>query len=168
MKLPLCLWEVNCNQQEAFRKDLFLKTGRRSIPYKKKRRKTKIKSPFPIHHMTKESTWVDIGVTYVLYSYKLNTHTACHHLGLVRISNCLFFFISDFHNAWTHTLPMWKLTTAGQFTDRIGKLVKRLTHRPKGTGFDPCLDHKSCSTWATNSFSIWDNKDLLILLSARA
>jgi hypothetical protein len=39
---------------------------------------------------------------------------------------------------------------------------KALDYRPKGTGFDPRLDHKRRSTWATNSFSMWDNKDLMI------
>jgi hypothetical protein len=33
----------------------------------------------------------------------------------------------------------------------------------KGTGFDPRLDYKRRSTWVTNSFSMWDNKDLLIV-----
>jgi hypothetical protein len=40
---------------------------------------------------------------------------------------------------------------------------KALGYRPKGTGFNPRLDHKRRSTWATNSFSMWDNKDLLIV-----
>jgi hypothetical protein len=40
---------------------------------------------------------------------------------------------------------------------------KALDYRPKGTGFHPRFDHKRCSTWATYSFSMWDNKDLLIL-----
>jgi host cell factor len=39
---------------------------------------------------------------------------------------------------------------------------KALDYRPKGNGFDPCPDHKRHSTWATNSFPLWDNKDLLI------
>jgi hypothetical protein len=34
----------------------------------------------------------------------------------------------------------------GQFRSRIAKLVKRWTHMPKGTGFDPRLDHKRRST----------------------
>jgi hypothetical protein len=34
---------------------------------------------------------------------------------------------------------------------RLAYLVKRWTHRPKGIGFDPRLDHNRCSTWATNS-----------------
>jgi hypothetical protein len=32
--------------------------------------------------------------------------------------------------------------------DRIAQLVRRWTHRPKGTGFDPRLDHKRRSTYA--------------------
>jgi hypothetical protein len=39
---------------------------------------------------------------------------------------------------------------------------KALDYRPKGTGFDPRLDHKRRSTWATESFSMWD-KDLLTI-----
>jgi hypothetical protein len=42
---------------------------------------------------------------------------------------------------------------------------KALDYRPKGTGFDPRLDHQRRSTWATNSFAMWDNKDLLICWS---
>jgi hypothetical protein len=39
---------------------------------------------------------------------------------------------------------------------------KALDYRPKGNEFDPCLDHKRRSTWAT-SFSMWYNTDLLII-----
>jgi hypothetical protein len=42
-----------------------------------------------------------------------------------------------------------------------------LDYRPKGTGFDPHLDHKRLSTWATNDFSMWDNKDLLIIFLSK-
>jgi hypothetical protein len=41
---------------------------------------------------------------------------------------------------------------------------KALNYRPKGNEFDPRLDHKRRPTWATNSFSMWDNKDLLIII----
>jgi hypothetical protein len=40
---------------------------------------------------------------------------------------------------------------------------KALDYRPKDTGFDPRLDPQRRSTWATKSFSMWDNKDLLII-----
>jgi hypothetical protein len=62
--------------------------------------------------------------------------------------------------------PNWKLTIFWAPSPSIGgqdSLVdKALDYRPKGTGFDPRLDHKRRSTWATNSFSMWD-KDLLIV-----
>jgi hypothetical protein len=41
---------------------------------------------------------------------------------------------------------------------------KALNNRPKGTGFDPCLEHKRRWTWATKSFSMWDNKDLTLII----
>jgi hypothetical protein len=51
-----------------------------------------------------------------------------------------------------------------KWAGRIASLVKCWTHRPKGTRFDPRLDHKRRSTRATKSFSMWDNKDLLIII----
>jgi hypothetical protein len=50
----------------------------------------------------------------------------------------------------------------GDFGGQDSLVDKALDYRPKGTGFDPHLDHKRRSTCATNSFSVWDNKDLLI------
>jgi hypothetical protein len=37
-------------------------------------------------------------------------------------------------------------TNAIGLAGRIAKLVKALDHRPKGTGFDPRLDHNKHST----------------------
>jgi hypothetical protein len=78
-------------------------------------------------------------------------------------------FWKNFHNIGHPLCVHYLKKNKGRpyLAGRMAELVKRWTHRPKGTGFDPCLDHKRRSTWATNSFSMWDNKDLLIIASER-
>jgi hypothetical protein len=74
-------------------------------------------------------------------------------------THCTFLFsFVHFELLYTHTH-----THTHFLVGRIAKLVKALDYRPKGTGFDPRLDHNRRSTRATDSFSIRDNTDLLIV-----
>jgi hypothetical protein len=86
---------------------------------------------------------------------------AIHSMSRNEMSTCIFHVTH--HKAIYHAIS-WccahKLFMGGQ--DSF-KLVRRWTHRPKGTEFDPRLYHKRRSTWATNNFSMWDNKDLFII-----
>jgi hypothetical protein len=54
-----------------------------------------------------------------------------------------------------HSCTVTRTTKTGQ--DSF--LDKALDYRLKGTGFDLRLNHKRGSTWATNSFSMWHDKD---------
>jgi hypothetical protein len=65
-------------------------------------------------------------------------------------------FIQSNKSSWFKNYTEW---IGGQ--DSLAD--KALDYRPKGSGFDPRLHHKRRSLWATDSFSMWDNKDLLIV-----
>jgi hypothetical protein len=75
------------------------------------------------------------------------------------------FFDQMVDRMWGSRYKQMEKLKKGRRGNKDGQKVhtQRCTYRPKGTGFDPRLDHKRCSTWATNSFSMWDNKDLLIV-----
>jgi hypothetical protein len=58
---------------------------------------------------------------------------------------------------WTQVYNFAQQLVGGQ--DSV--IGKPKDQGPKGTEFNPRLHRQRCSTWATASFCMWDNKDLL-------